>query len=129
MSAEVGAAVSEILDRAAKHYIGRNAPEVYRHYVWQVHGAGTLRHYDGTDAYWRRLQAALDFFFTAEQRVQIFSWLMQRADLGGLPECRHFQASAVAEARLADLLAGMGPAGLRAGGAQVDSNSIDPSYC
>jgi hypothetical protein len=105
MSAEVGVAVSEILDHAARNYIKQNAPDCYDQFVWQVHGAGTVRHYDGSTAYWRRVQAALDSFFTAAERVEIYRCLTQRAELAGLPECRSFQALAFAENRVADLVA------------------------
>jgi hypothetical protein len=108
MSAEVGLAVCDILDRAAREHIKQSAPDSYDHFVWQVHGAGTVRHYDGSDVYWRRVQAALDSFFTTEQRVEICRSLMRRAELAALPECRRFRALALAEARVADLVAGVG---------------------
>lgn len=107
MSAEVGLAVSDILDRAAREHIKKNAPDSYDQFVWQVHGAGTVRHYDGSDAYWRRVQAALDSFFTTEQRVEICRCLMRHTQLASLPECRRFRALALAEARVADLVAGV----------------------
>jgi hypothetical protein len=106
MSAEVGVAVSDILDRAAKKYIKRKAPDLYRHFQWQVHGAGAVRQYDGSDTYWRRVQATLDFFFTCQQRAEAVHWLLERANLSGLPECRCFLASAFAERRLAELMTG-----------------------
>ena len=107
MSADVGMAVSDILDRAARKHIKQNAPDSYDQFLWQVHGAGTVRHYDGSDAYWRRVQAALDWFFTPEQRVEICRCLMRRAELAGLPERRSFEALALVEARVADLVAGV----------------------
>jgi len=115
MSAEVGAAVSEILDRTAKKYIKRNAPDFYHQFQWQVHGAGTVRHYDGSDAYWKRVQATLDFFFTSPQRIEAVRSLLERTDLDGRPECRCFLASALAESRLADLMAGTTSAVLSVG--------------
>ncbi len=121
MKAQVGVAVSDILDRAADTYIKQNTPDAYEQFVWQVHGAGTVRHYDGSDEYWRRVQAALDWFFTAEQRGEICRCLMRQAELEGLPECRSFRALALAEARLADLVAGMA----RTVGMRTAPNSVD----
>jgi hypothetical protein len=81
------------------------APEYYNEYLWQIDGAGTFRYYDGSDVYWRRIQAALDFFFTSQQRAEICRRLMQQAGLAGRPECRSFRACAMAETRMADLIA------------------------
>jgi hypothetical protein len=105
MSAEIGVAVSDILDRAARKHIGQDTPDAYDQFLWQVHGAGTVRHYDGSDAYWRRVLAALDSFFTAEQRVEILHRLAQWADLAGCPEGRRLRALALTEARVAELVA------------------------
>jgi hypothetical protein len=107
MSAEVGTAVIDVLERAGERHIMQAAPEWYDEYLWQIHGGGTLHHYDGSDAYWRRIQAALDFFFTSEQRAEICRCLMQQADLDGRPECHSFRARALAEFRMAELIASM----------------------
>jgi hypothetical protein len=107
MKAQVGVAVSDILDRAARIYIKHDAPESYDHFVWQVHGAGTVRHYDGSDDYWKRVQATLDSFFTVEQRGRICRCLMRQAKLARLPECSSFRAVALAEARVAEIVAGV----------------------
>jgi hypothetical protein len=115
MSAEVGIAVSAILEQAGEQHIRASAPELYDQFLWQIHGAGTVRHYDGSDLYWRRVQAALDFFFTAEQRAEICHCLMQETDLDHRPECRSFRACAVAEARMADLVACVSRAAVAAG--------------
>jgi len=132
MSAEVGMAVSEILDRAARNYIKQHAPDCYDEFVWQVHGAGTVRHYDGSAVYWRRVQAAVDSFFTAAQRGEIYRCLMQRAELAGLPECRSLRALAQAEIRVADLLAGLAHIGTASGQrvvAQGAPDSMDHGCC
>jgi hypothetical protein len=115
MSAEVGTAVIAILEHAGERHIRASAPEFYEEFLWQIHGAGTVRHYDGSDVYWRRVQAALDFFFTAEQRAEICRCLMQETVLDHRPECRSFQACAVAETRMADLVDGMTCAAVAAG--------------
>jgi hypothetical protein len=115
MSAEVATAVIDTLERAGERHIMRAEPELYDQFLWQIHGAGTLRHYDGSDLYWRRIQAALDFFFTAEQRAEICRCLMQEAVLDSRPECRSFRACALAETRMADLIAGMRLAAVSAG--------------
>jgi hypothetical protein len=115
MSAEVATAVIDALERAGERHIMRAEPELYDQFLWQIHGAGTLRHYDGSDLYWRRIQAALDFFFTAEQRAEICRCLMQEAVLDSRPECRSFRACALAETRMADLIAGMRLAAVSAG--------------
>jgi hypothetical protein len=115
MSAEVGTAVIDVLERAGERHIMHAAPELYDQFLWQIHGAGTLRHYDGSDVYWRRFQAALDFFFTSEQRAEICRRLMQQARLDARPECRSFRACALAESRMADLIAEMRLAAVSAG--------------
>jgi hypothetical protein len=115
MGAEVGSAVSDILERAGELHIRQGAPECYDQFLWQIHGAGTVRHYDGSDVYWRRIQAALDFFFTPEQRAEICRCLMQQAGLDRRPECRSFRACALAETRMADLIADMRLAAVSAG--------------
>jgi hypothetical protein len=115
MGAKVGTAVVDILESAGEQHIRRSAPECYDEFLWQIHGAGSLRHYDGSDVYWRRIQAALDFFFTLEQRAEICRRLMQQAGLDGRPECRSFRACAMAETRMADLIADMRLAAVSAG--------------
>jgi hypothetical protein len=115
MRAEVGAAVIDVLERAGERHLMQAAPEFYDEFLWQIHGAGTLRHYDGSDVYWRRIQAALDFFFTSEQRVEICRCLMQQAGLDGRPECQGFRACALAETRMADLISDMRLAAVSAG--------------
>lgn len=114
MNAEVGTAVIDTLEVAARRHLKESA-EVYEQFMWQIHGAGTLRKYDGSDVYWTRVQATLDFFFTSEQRAEICRMLMQQAKLEGRPECRSFQACAVAENRIAELNAGMKLAAMSAG--------------
>jgi len=107
MSAEVGTTVIDVLERAGERHLMRVAPEWYAEFLWQIHGAGTVRNYDGSDVYWRRIQAALDFFFTPEQRAEICRSLLQQAGLDGRPECQSFRACALAESRAADLIARM----------------------
>jgi hypothetical protein len=115
MGAEVGTAVIDVLERAGEQHIRQSAPECYDEFLWQIHGAGTVRYYDGSDVYWRRIQAAIDFFFTSEQRAEICRRLMQHAGLAGRPECRSFRACALAETRMADLIADMRLAAVSAG--------------
>jgi hypothetical protein len=115
MGAKVGLTVVDILERAGEQHLRQIAPEYYNEYLWQINGAGTFRHYDGSDVYWRRIQAALDFFFTSEQRAEICRRLMQQAGLAGRPECRSFRACALAETRMADLIAEMRLAAMSAG--------------
>jgi hypothetical protein len=115
MGAEVGTAVIDILERAAEQHIRQSAPECYEQFLWQINGADTVRRYDGSDLYWRRVQATLEFFFTAEQRAQICRRLMQRADLDGRPVSCSFRAFAMTENRIAELVAGMRLAVVAAG--------------
>jgi hypothetical protein len=115
MGAEVGTAVIDILERAGEQHLRRDAPECYEQFLWQINGAGTVRHYDGSDLYWRRVQAALEFFFTAEQRAEICRCLVHRADLDGRPVPRSFQAFAMTENRIAELVAGVRLAVVAAG--------------
>ncbi|MEM7026184.1 MAG: hypothetical protein AAF637_26950 [Pseudomonadota bacterium] len=111
MSAEVGIAIVDVLECAGKEHIGYTAPEVYEAFLWQIRGADTVRLYDGTDVYWRRVQATVDFFFTAEQRAGVWRHLSQRDDLFCCAQCRRFRELACAEARLATLLRDLGLAG------------------
>ena len=115
MGAQVGTAVIDILERAGKQHIRKIAPECYEEFLWQINGAGTVRDYDGSDVYWRRIQVALDFFFTLEQRAEICRRLVQHAGLAGRPECRSFRACALAETRMADLIADVRLAAVSAG--------------
>jgi len=115
MGAEVGTAVIDVLERAGEQHIRQSAPECYEEFLWQIHGAGTVRYYDGSDIYWRRIQAAIDFFFTSEQRAEICRCLVQQADLAGRPECVGFRACALAETRMTDLIADMRLAAVSAG--------------
>lgn len=115
MGAEVGTTVIDVLERAGKRHLRRAAPEWYAEFLWQIHGAGTVRNYDGSDVYWRRIQAALDFFFTSEQRAEICRSLLQQAGLDRRPECQSFRACALAENRMADLIASTRFAAVSAG--------------
>ena len=115
MSAEVGTTVIDVLERAGERHLMQAAPEWYAEFLWQIHGAGTVRNYDGSDVYWRRIQAALDFFFTSEQRAEISRCLMQQAGLDRRPECHSFRACALAENRMADLIASIRLAAVSAG--------------
>ena len=115
MNAEVGTAVIDVLERAGKRHLMQTSLECYHQFLWQIHGAGTLRHYDGSDLYWRRIQVAIDFFFTSEQRAEICRSLLRQMDLHGCAECRSFWAYALAESRMADIVADLRLAAVSAG--------------
>ena len=115
MNAKVGPAVIDVLERAGERHLMQASPEFYDQFLWQIYGAGTLRHYDGSAVYWRRIQAALDFFFTSEQRAEICRSLLQQTDLHDRPECRSFWAYVLAESRMADIVAEMRLAAMSAG--------------
>ena len=105
MSAGLGAIVFDVLEQAGERHLKETSPCLHQFFLFQIGGAGTVRRYDGGVAYWDCVQATLDYFFTAEQRSGICGELMQRAAIALRPEFRGFWARAVAERRVAELIA------------------------
>jgi hypothetical protein len=105
MSAGFGAIVFDVLEQAGERHLKETSPCLHQFFLFQIGGAGTVRRYDGSVAYWDRVQATLDYFFTAEQRSGICCELLRRADFDRRPEFRGFWARAVAERRVAELIA------------------------
>lgn len=105
MAERVGLYVVDTLEHAGERFLAPTAPEVFRLFLMQVDAAGTLRVYDGTEAYWEGVQVILDFFFTAAERAEICERLVRCETLRIEPESRQFLASALAECRLQEMLA------------------------
>jgi hypothetical protein len=102
---KVGAEVVDILERAGLQYLSQNEPDLYQAYLLNVGATQALRHYDGSETYWDRLQAILDTFFCSSERAEICTELIAPRTLWDLPECRGFLTRALAERRLQGLLA------------------------
>src|SRR5690606_3085151 len=56
---DVGAEMIELLERAGARYL---EPDAYQTLLLNVGATQALRRYDGTEAYWDRVQAVLDAF-------------------------------------------------------------------
>jgi hypothetical protein len=102
---KVGTEIVDILERAGLQYLSQNEPDLYQAYLLNVGATQALRRYDGTEAYWDRVQAILDAFFSSSERAEICTELIARRTLWDLPECRSFLIRALAERRLQSLLA------------------------
>ena len=102
MSAQVGLRVMQILEEAGERYLSATNPPVHRALLLHV-GAGVLRRYEPTPAYWDRVQAVLDCFFASAERAQICAELMVVCNLRARPETRGFFDRALAEIRLQQL--------------------------
>jgi len=105
MTARVGAKIIEVLEQAGEIYLKTAAPDAYAAFMLQVGGADTLRVYEASAAYWERVQAMLDSFFTSPERVDISAHLIEQAGLCGRPELCSFLAHARAERQMQDLIA------------------------
>jgi hypothetical protein len=105
MSTGFGAIVFDVLERAGERHLKETSPCLHHFFLFQIGGADTLRRYDGSVAYWDRVQVTLDYFFTPEQRAGISRELMRRADFARRPEFRDFWARTIAERRVAELIA------------------------
>lgn len=105
MAGQVGTSVVSILEQAGERYLALAVPDAYGVFLTQVGAAGTLRDYDGSEAYWRHVQTVLDSFFTSAQRAEIYDRLVASNEPLAGPEFRGFLASAVAERRLQELIA------------------------
>jgi hypothetical protein len=103
--AQVGAVIVEVLERAGARYLGQNEPDLYRAYLLNIGGTDTVRHYDGTETYWDRVQLILDGFFSARERARICAEVIAHRELWARPEFRGFLMRAVAERRLQSMLA------------------------
>ncbi len=97
--------VVEVLERAGAQYLRQNEPDLYQAYLLNVGATQALRRYDGTEAYWDRVQAILDAFFSASERALICTELIASRAFLDLPEFRAFLTRALAERRLQSLLA------------------------
>lgn len=100
MSADVGATVIHVLEEAGQRYLRDVAPDVYQNFILQIGGTDAVRAYEGMPAYWQRVQAILDCFFTAAERAEVVGRLIYRADLCRRPEFRSFMLHGLAERRL-----------------------------
>jgi hypothetical protein len=100
-----GSIVFDVLEQAGERHLKETSPCLHQCFLFQIGGADTVRRYDGSVAYWDRVQVILDYFFTAEQRTCICQELMRCADFARRPEFRGFWARAVAERSVAELIA------------------------
>lgn len=98
---DVGAEMIELLERAGARYL---EPDAYQTLLLNVGATQALRRYDGTEAYWDRVQAVLDAFFSASERAEICAELIAHRALCALPEFRGFLMRAIAERRLQSIL-------------------------
>jgi hypothetical protein len=105
MTAPMGASIIDVLEQAGKRYLGEARPKAYAAFLLQVGGTDALRSYVASGAYWERVQAVLDSFFSSAERAEICAPLIGRADLRARPEFRAFLAHALAERRLQELIA------------------------
>jgi hypothetical protein len=101
---QAGMGVFDILDWAGTQYLKPGDPDIYRNYLLHIGGTGSLQHYDGTVAYWDRVQAILDAFFTSSERAEICVQMIGHSGLWPLPEFRGFWMRALAERRLQSML-------------------------
>ena len=102
---KVGATIVEILERGGARYLSQNEPHLYQACLLNVGATQALRRYDGTEAYWDRVQAILDAFFSSSERAQICTEVIAQRALWHLPEFQGFLMRALAERRLQRLLA------------------------
>ena len=120
MTGQMGVTIVDVLEQAGELYLGLE-PKIYQAFLLQVGATDALRRYDPTEAYWERLQAVLDGFFTSGERAQVCERLIDRAELRARAEFRSFLCRALAEQQLQDLIrlataAGTAPAQIDAGG-------------
>jgi hypothetical protein len=101
---QVGTEVFDILGWAGRQYLKPGDPDIYRNYLLHVGGTDTLQHYDGSVAYWDRVQAILDAFFTSSERSEICLQMIGHSELYARPEFRGFWIRALAERRLQSML-------------------------
>ena len=78
MSARLGVVVIKILESAGEHHLGAAAPGTFASFLLQIGGSDALRAYDGSAAYWERVQNVLDTYFDSPQRAAIFLKLGKR---------------------------------------------------
>ena len=102
---KVGWKSSRSWNGPAAQYLRQNEPDLYQAYLLNVGATQALRRYDGTEAYWDRVQAILDAFFSASERALICTELIASRAFLDLPEFRAFLTRALAERRLQSLLA------------------------
>jgi hypothetical protein len=100
----VGTEISDILEWAGAQYLKPADPDLYQAYLLQIGGTDTLQHYDGTEAYWDRVQVILDTFFSSSERAEICGQIIGHGALGRLSGFRGFLARALAERRLQSVL-------------------------
>lgn len=104
MAEQVGTGIVSILERAGERYLAAS-PDSYRVFLTQVGAAETLYRYDGSEAYWQRVQVILDGFFSSAQRAEICDRLIAFGEVRAGREFECFLASAVAERRLQEIIA------------------------
>ncbi len=80
MTGQMGVKIVDVLEQAGELYLGLE-PKIYQAFLLQVGATDALRRYDPTEAYWERLQAVLDGFFTSAERAQVCERLIDRAEL------------------------------------------------
>jgi hypothetical protein len=101
MTMHVGAIIVDVLEQAGKRHLD---PEAYPALLFHLGGSHALDRYDGSMAYWRRVQALLDAFFSSAERAAIGTRLIAEPRLRGCPEFRHFLGQALAERQVQSLV-------------------------
>lgn len=105
MTAPTGANIVDVLEQAGQRYLGEAESRTHAALLLQVGGTDALRAYDASEAYWKRVQAVLDTFFSADERAEICACLIERPELRARPEFRGFLGHALAERRLQEMIA------------------------
>jgi hypothetical protein len=103
MTDQLGERIVAWMERSGERYLKSSMPRVHQQLLLQIGGARTVIMYDGTTAYWQRVQAVLDCFFTAPQRAEMCSRLIVDRNLRARADFRHFLANALAEIRVHEL--------------------------
>jgi hypothetical protein len=100
MMTRIGGYVVACLEQAGERHLKEPLPHIYQQFLLQIGGTDLLQDYDWTPAYWHRVQAILDCFFTHRQRAEICGWLLTDGLLRAQPEFAWFHQQALAERRL-----------------------------
>lgn len=100
MTMQIGPAIVDVLEGAARRYLN---PEGYDAFVFHLGCGSGLCRYDCSEAYWERVQAMLDGFFTSAERAAICEILIADAERRHRPEFHGFLARALAERRIQGL--------------------------
>ncbi|MDH3659273.1 MAG: hypothetical protein OEU92_04450 [Alphaproteobacteria bacterium] len=104
MSSVRGDCVVAWLERSGGRFLKAQQPDIYDMLMLHVGGTDTLKTYSDPEAYWQSVQVILDCFFSAAERAEMCTELIEEPAFLDDPGFLSFRHRARAEIRCRELI-------------------------